>query len=146
MLIYSPVRTGSTNDLFKQLKLDPQRRVLVAFTSSLDEIEANNRYLNAMHMDPFPEKQPFRDQIEWLEAFFFVEASPDLQLVIRTHPREGINRRDAVVAPHLAALKERFSRPFKHVQIIWAEEKVSSYDLMELADVGLSAWSFAALE
>jgi hypothetical protein len=146
MLIYSPVRTGS-NDLFERLKLDPQRRVLVAFTSSLDEIEANNRYLNAMHMDPFPEKQPFRDQIEWLEALVAkVEGSPDLQLVIRTHPREGINRRDAVVAPHLAALKERFSRPFKHVRVIWAEEKISSYDLMELADVGLSAWSFTALE
>jgi hypothetical protein len=147
MLIYSPVRTGAADNLFARLKLDPQRRVLVAFTSSLDEIEANNRYLNAMHMDPFPEKQPFRDQIEWLEALVAeVEASPDLQLVIRTHPREGINRRDAVVAPHLAALKEKFSRPFRHVRIIWAEEKISSYDLMELADVGLSAWSFTALE
>ena len=147
MLIYSPVRTGAANDLFERLKLDPQRRVLVAFTSSLDEIEANKRYLNAMHMEPFPEKQPFRDQIEWLEALVArVEASPDLQLVIRTHPREGVNRRDAVVASHLATLKERFSRPFKHVRIIWAEEQVSSYDLMELADVGLSAWSFTALE
>ncbi len=78
MLIYSPVRTGSADDLFERLKLDPHRRVLVAFTSSLDEIEANNRYLNAMHMEPFPERQPFQDQIEWLEALVAkVEASPD---------------------------------------------------------------------
>jgi hypothetical protein len=147
MLIYSPVRTGSVDDLFERLDLDPARRVLVAFTSSLDEIEANNRYLRAMRMDPFPERQPFRDQIEWLEALVAkVEASTDLQLVIRTHPREGVNRRDAVVASHLEMLKERFSEPFKHVRVIWAEEKISSYDLMELADVGLSAWSFTALE
>ena len=47
MLIYSPVRTGTADDLFARLKLAPARRVLVAFTSSLDEIEANNRYLKA---------------------------------------------------------------------------------------------------
>jgi hypothetical protein len=147
VLIYSPVRTGAADDLFARLELDPARRVLVAFTSSLDEIEANNRYLSAMRMDPFPEEQPFRDQIEWLEALVAtVEASTDLQLVIRTHPREGVNRRDAVVATHLEKLKEKFSGPFKHVRVIWAEEKISSYDLMELADVGLSAWSFTALE
>ncbi|HZR76031.1 hypothetical protein [Bradyrhizobium sp.] len=147
MLIYSPVRSGTANDLFDRLELDPNRRVLVAFTSSLDEIGANNRYLEAMGMEPFPEKQPFRDQIEWLEALVAkVEASPDLQLVIRTHPREGANRRDAVIAGHLGLLKERFSGPFKHVRVVWAEDKISSYDLMELADVGLSAWSFTALE
>ena len=147
MLIYSPVRTGAADDLFGRLKLDPRRRLLVAFTSSLDEILANKRYLSAMRMEPFPEKQPFRDQIEWLEALVArVEASPDLQLVIRTHPREGANRRDAVVASHLGMLKEKFSRPFKNVRVIWAEDPVSSYDLMELADVGLSAWSFTALE
>jgi hypothetical protein len=146
MLIYSPVRTGAA-DLFERLNLDPRRRLLVAFTSSLDEIQANKRYLSAMNMEPYPEKQPFQDQIEWLEALVArVEASSDLQLVIRTHPREGVNRRDAIVASHLAKLKERFSRPFKHVRIIWAEEPISSYDLMELADVGLTAWSFTSLE
>lgn len=145
-LIYSPVRTGA-EDLFERLKLDPGRRLLVAFTSSLDEILANKRYLDAMRMEPFPEKQPFRDQIEWLEALVAkVEDSADLQLVVRTHPREGANRRDAIVASHLGMLKERFSKPFKHVRVVWAEEPISSYDLMELADVGLSAWSFTALE
>ena len=147
VMIYSPVRTGSVNGLFEQLDLDPGRRLLVAFTSSLDEIQANDRYLDAMRLEPFPAKQPFRDQIEWLEALVAkVEASPDLQLVVRTHPREGVNRRDKVVASHLAMLKERFSGPFKHVRMVWAEDPISSYDLMELADVGLSAWSSTALE
>lgn len=147
LVIYSPVRAGSVNDLRTRLKLEPDRRLLVAFTSSLDEILANTQYLDGMGLEPFPEKQPFRDQIEWLEALVErVEASSDLQLVVRTHPREGANRRDSIIASHLETLKQKFSRPFKHVRFIWAEDPISSYDLMELADVGLSAWSFTALE
>jgi len=147
VVIYSPVRAGSVNDLHAKLNLQSDRRLLVAFTSSLDEILANTQYLDGMRLEPFPEEQPFRDQIEWLEALVErVEASSDLQLVVRTHPREGVNRRDSIIASHLQSLKQKFSRPFKYVRFIWAEEPVSSYDLMELADVGLSAWSFTALE
>ena len=147
VFIYSPVHTGAIDDLFARLNLRPERRLLVAFTSSLDELAANNHYLESVGMLPFPEKQPFRDQIEWLEALIErVERSPDLQLVVRIHPREGANRRDSVVSTHLGILRRRFSRPFEHVRIVWPEDPISSYDLMELADVGLSAWSFTGLE
>lgn len=146
-MVYSPMRSGSTEDVFSHLRLSDGRRLLVAFTSSLDEIAANNQYLSALSLEPFPEKQPFRDQIEWLEALIaWVEPSPDLQLVIRIHPREDINRRDKVSSRHLEILRERFSRPLRHVRIVWPADPVSSYDLMELADVGLSSWSSTALE
>ena len=147
VMVYSPVRTGSTDGLFGRLALSPQRRTIVAFTSSLDEIAANNQYLAALNCEPFSERQPFRDQIEWLEALIEkVEPSADLQLIIRIHPREGANRREAVVSSHLGLLKSRFSRPYNHVRLVWPGDEVSSYDLMELADVGLSSWSSTALE
>jgi hypothetical protein len=67
-------------------------------------------------------------------------------MVVRIHPREDVNRRDKVSSGHLLILRERFSRPFQHVRFVWPAEPVSSYDLMELADVGLSAWSSTAVE
>jgi hypothetical protein len=147
VMVYSPARTGSTDDVFGRLALSPQRRTIVAFTSSLDEIAANNQYLAALNCEPFSERQPFRDQIEWLEALIEkVEPSPGLQLIIRIHPREGANRREAVVSSHLGLLKARFSGSYEHVRVVWPGDDVSSYDLMELADVGLSSWSSTALE
>jgi hypothetical protein len=147
VMVYSPVRTGSTDAVFEQLALSPDRRVVVAFTSSLDEIAANNQYLSALDCEPFSELQPFRDQIEWLNALIEkVETSADLQLVVRIHPREGSNRRESVVSSHLGQLQSHFLKPFKHVRFVWPGDDVSSYDLMELADVGLSSWSSTALE
>src|SRR5262249_48888080 len=91
--------------------------------------------------------QPFRDQVEWLEALIaYIEPSSDVQLIIRIHPREGANRREKVSSRHLEILRERFSQPYQHVRIVWPEDPVSSYDLMELADIGLSSWSSTALE
>ena len=146
--VYSPGRTGTTDDVFTSLGLDKTRKLLVAFTSSLDELTANNQYLGALGFDPYPTRQPFKDQIEWLTALIgYVEPSSDLQLVVRVHPREDANKRDGVVSDHLAVLKLRFeSQDYKHIRFIWPQDKVSSYDLMELADVGLSAWSSTALE
>jgi hypothetical protein len=147
IMIYSPARTGAINNLFARLRLASERRLLVAFTSSLDELAANSEFLDAMGLSPFSEVQPFNDQIDWLEALIaHVEASGSLQLVVRVHPREGANRREATSSSHLLRLRERFDRPFDHVRFVWPGDDVSSYDLMELADVGLSAWSSTALE
>jgi hypothetical protein len=147
VMVYSPVRTGSTDAVFEQLALSPDRQLIVAFTSSLDEIGANNQYLSALDCEPFSEIQPFRDQIEWIRALIDrVETSADLQLVVRIHPREGANRRESTVSNHLGQLQSHFLEPFKHVRFVWPGDDVSSYDLMELADVGLSSWSSTALE
>src|SRR6185312_6361580 len=146
-MIYSPMRTGSVDGLYERLALSQHRRLLAAFTSSLDEVSANNYWLEAVGEKPFPAEQPFRDQIEWLDALIErVEPSDDLQLVVRIHPREGANRRDKVGSRHLAMLRERFSKQYEHVRFVWPGEDVSSYDLAELADVGLTGWSTIGLE
>jgi hypothetical protein len=147
VMVYSPTRSGSTDRVFERLALSSERKLLVAFTSSLDEVGANNQYLSALNCEPFSEIQPFVDQIEWLKALIeHVEKSDNLQLVVRIHPREGANRREHLVSSHLAMLRANFDRPFAHVRFVWPGDDVSSYDLMELADVGLSGWSSTALE
>jgi hypothetical protein len=145
--VYSPARQGNANRLFADLGLEPDRKLLLAFTSSLDEISANNQYLEALRLEPFPTKQPFVDQIEWLTALVeHVGKSEHLQLVIRIHPREGANHREKISSQHLETLRRHLSNPPPHVKVVWPGANVSSYDLMEIADVGLSAWSSTALE
>src|ERR1700726_2384015 len=98
-MVYSPARSGATDSVFRRLGLSAERKLLVAFTSSLDEIAANAQYLSALRFESFSDVQPFADQIEWLRALIDkVEKSPDLQLVVRVHPREGANRRESTIS------------------------------------------------
>lgn len=145
--VFSPPKSSDESDRLTALGFSPDRKLLVAFTSSLDETYANRYHLEAMKFSRPAREQPFQNQIEWLRTLSsYVEESSHLQLAVRIHPREGLSRRSSVVSAHLAQLKAEFDRPFKHCRFIWPEEAVSSYDLGELADVALVSWSTIGLE
>ena len=91
--------------------------------------------------------QPFRDQIEWLTALVnYVEQGDELALVVRIHPREGVNKRESVASQHLTRLREAFGGTYANCRFIWPADPVSSYDLGEAADVVLTSWSTIGLE
>jgi hypothetical protein len=145
--VYSPPKTFGEFDLRARLGLDPERKLLVAFTSSLDEMMAIGVTRAGLGFSPSTPPQPFADQIEWLLAVIErVERSADLQFVIRIHPREGVNKRDSVVSQHLGRLRAQLERPLRHCRVVWPGDPISSYDLGELADVALVSWSSIGLE
>jgi hypothetical protein len=147
VMVYSRSHSGATDDLFRRLALSDSKPILVAFTSSLDEIYANKLMLEAVGGDPFSVEQPFAHQIEWLGYLIGqAESQERFQLIIRIHPREGGNRREAVSSEHLKMLRQAFDKPYRSVRIVWPEDSVSSYDLMEMADAATSSWSSTALE
>jgi hypothetical protein len=145
--IYSPGKTLEHTDVRSRLGLSTERRLIVAYTSSLDEMLASAMVMNATDT-PIPDRpQPFCDQIDWLTQLVrYVAASDDLQLVVRIHPREGANKRESVVSQHLAKLKRAFSAPSPHCLFVWPQDPVSSYDLGEAADLVLTSWSTIGLE
>jgi hypothetical protein len=145
--IYSPGKTIEQTEIRARLGLSTERRLLLAYTSSLDEMLASQMVMNATDTAIPDRPQPFRDQIDWLTALVrHVGASDDLQLVVRVHPREGANKRESVVSQHLAKLKRAFSAPLPHCRFVWPQDPVSSYDLGEAADVVLTSWSTIGLE
>jgi hypothetical protein len=145
--VYSPKHSAGQDDVFERLKLSPGRRVLVAYTSSLDEYFSNKILMGAFDLDLFSEPQPFANQIEWLKALIaYVEASSHLQLVVRIHPREGANARESRVSEHLGELKREFSGAYNYVRMIWPEDPTSSYDLAEIADLALTSWTNITME
>ncbi|HXY33597.1 MAG TPA: hypothetical protein VEI07_05170, partial [Planctomycetaceae bacterium] len=145
--IYSPGKTVKQTDVRIRLGLSTDRRLLVAYTSSLDEMLASQMVMNATDTEIPDRPQPFRDQIDWLTALVrYVGQSDGLQLVVRVHPREGANKRESVVSQHLAKLKRAFSNPSPNCQFVWPQDPISSYDLGEAADVVLTSWSTIGLE
>jgi hypothetical protein len=144
---YSPAKTFDDDDIRSRLGLAKDKKLLVAYTSSLDELLAGGMLKSAVGIPSKYPSQPFEDQIEWLQALIeFVGKRDDLQLVVRIHPREGANKRDSVKSMHLARLKEAFDRPLWNCLFVWPEDPVSSYDLGEAADLVLTSWSTIGLE
>lgn len=144
---YSPARTAFSRELLKNLALDGDRKLLVAYTSSLDEAIATRLVAEGLGAPLAIPPEPFRDQLDWLTSLAaFVEESADLQLVIRVHPREGADRRGGGVSEHLGTLREKLAGSYRHTRIVWPEDEISSYDLAELAHLVLTAWSNIGIE
>jgi hypothetical protein len=89
-------------------------------------------------------RQVFSDSMtEWLERTVrYFAGRPDVQFVVRIHPGELITKGPSVadvvqhVLPELPA----------HIHLIPAEAKVNTYDIVEIADVGLVYTTTVGLE
>lgn len=144
---YSPEKTLAGNGAVAMPDPGARCKLIVAYTSSMDEMLSADQIMHGMNRR-FPEEpELFASQRDWL-AFLFdaVSGRDDLQLVVRIHPREDRNKRDAVRSAHLDILEELFRDKPDNVQVVWPRDPVSSYDLMERADLVLTAWSSTGLE
>lgn len=143
--IFSSSKNKDIKNVFEQLKLDRKRKTIVVYTSSQDE-----RITSELTMKIWGEKNPiidaFSSQVEWLSFLRkYAETRKDIQLVVRIHPREG-SRQFGFDSKHLNMLKREFKRKTKNFQIVWPDNPISSYDLLELSDICLVAWSFMGME
>ncbi|WP_204106196.1 MULTISPECIES: hypothetical protein [Spirulina sp. CCY15215] len=147
VFVYSPSKTFGNANIYDRLRLSRDKKLIVAYTSSIDEVISMQMAAQAMGIPLDSSPQPFTTQIEWLESLIeYVEKSASLQLVIRIHPRIGSNKRDKKVSEFLTQLREKFDRPFQNSRLIWPEDAISSYDLGEIANLVLIAWSSIGLE
>jgi len=144
--VYSPNKTAGS-DLRAALRLDPARKLLVAYTSSVDEYDALKANLRGLGLEAPVSRDAFADTFAWLDFLIpYVEASTDLQLVVRIHPRVGATARDRLPSNEYERYRRELGRPLRHCRVVWPEEKVSSYDLAEIADLALVSWSALGLE
>src|SRR6185295_19877003 len=96
-------------DFRDEMKIPRGRKLLVLYTSSLDELLASTSQQEAMDLPRIRLPQTFQDQIEWIKAVIdFVGKESGYHLVVRIHPREGINKREKVRSQHLQLLQQTF--------------------------------------
>ena len=122
------------------LGLDPQRKTAVVVLSSRDEVFAADvvgrfpRPIDGTHLFP--------TQAAWIEHVSGIaDRRDDLQFVVRVHPREFPNKRESVLSPNAAMLKELLDDLPDNMVVDWPADGRSLYDVIQIADVVMTAWS-----
>ncbi len=145
--IFSPNKTQNSDGLFEKLNLSTERKLIVAYTSSLDEALSTQLQYSALGVTSLPKEKPFVDQVDWLlKLAEYIENSDNLQLVVRIHPRESTDGYKIKASEQLLRYQKALSGDYQHVRIVWPQDDVSSYDLGEIADCVATAWTSIGLE
>jgi len=143
--VFSSRKNGNIQDLFNQLALDLKKKTIVVYTSSQDERVGFNCVME-IWKECKPPIEVFKSQIEWLLMLkAYSTRNKDIQIIVRIHPREG-NRQFGFLSRHLIELKEAIGQSTPSFIIIWPDDPISSYDLLELADLCLVSWSYMGQE
>jgi hypothetical protein len=128
--------------IFKILNVENNKKILVLYTSSDDEMKAGS--INAQVFKLNSNKiDIFNSQLDWIKKTIeYVEnKTSKFQLIIRIHPRSSSNSEEMKI------YKNYFDdKKFDNVRVIYPEEKISSFNLAEIADLALVSWSSIALE
>ena len=116
--------------LRESLKLDDRPVVLLA-TNVLGDSLTLGRHVFAGSM------------AEWVEKTVrYFAAQPDMQLVVRVHPGERLMKGPSIVEVIDRAVPER---P-EHIHVVGPLEKINTYDLMEVAALGLAYTTTVGME
>lgn len=122
----------SKTKVFERLKLDNKKKTFVAFTNVLWDAASAHREI------------VFPSPVEWiLETIEWFRKKPQIQLVVKIHPAElviGTNQ------SFMAIINSRIPKLPENVRIIEPHEKVNSWSIMQIADLGLVHTSTIGME
>ena len=84
-----------------------------------------------------------KDMAEWItRTVMYFTGRPDVQLVVRVHPGEVLTHGTSMVE----VVREALPKLPDHVRVIGPKEKINTYDIMEVADLGLVYTTTAGME
>lgn len=127
---------GSVELVRARLALREGAPCLVVYTSSEDEYIASKEY-----------RSVFGSQEAWLErTAAWAGGNPGVDVVMRVHPNTGGKVSTGRNAWQLAWLEGFAARVPSNVRMVWPDDDISSYTLMELATASLAYVSTVALE
>jgi hypothetical protein len=130
----------------ERISLSPNQKVLLCPTTSFDEIYAWSLVKEERTSDLKQEKM-FTSQEEWLrEIIRIAKSRKDLKFIIRVHPRELPNRREATTSRNVERLLEILDSTPPNVFVNWPEQDLTMYELLQITDVVLSGHSSVAGE
>ncbi|MEW6659546.1 MAG: glycosyltransferase [Thermodesulfobacteriota bacterium] len=124
------------DELRRQFHISPGQRVWVLFTSSDDEVVSVKEWGSC-----------FSNQMAWIqESIHYVAQAKDITLIIRVHPNTGGAKSTGQNLALLQEFKELRDELPPQVHLVMPDDPVSSYSLMDLAELGLVYMSSTGLE
>lgn len=131
-LVYNLGEEESTQQVRKRLDLDPDKQTFVLFTNVLWDAASAQREI------------AFKNPIDWvMDTIAWFAEHREKQLVVKIHPAEvviGTNQ------PFASLIKARFPELPHNVRVIEPHEKVNSWSIMKVADLGLVHTSTVGME
>ena len=135
----------SSDVIFQKLSLSRNKTTFLATLASNDE-RMTAKLVGALDFLDI-RTSLFDSQIEWIKFLIKeFQVRPNLQLVIRVHPREFPNKRESVTSQHAIELLRELDNLPANVFVNWPSDEVSLYDLVQVIDVGLAATSTTGLQ
>ena len=129
---WQDVETKGGEKLREELKLDKERPIVLLATNVLGDSLTLGRNLFA------------RSMADWIEKTVKVfAAKPEVQLVIRIHPGERLTHGPSMADVVKTVLGLQVP---ENIHLIGALEKINTYDLMEISDLGLVYTTTTGLE
>ena len=131
----------------KKLKIDENKKIIGLFTSSDDEERAITQNINFFKKQ-YDLNDLFISQEDWIDKTIeFVENSENFQLIIVFHPRLYKNLNSPVTSTNYKKLYNKYnSLNLKNTTIVWPNENISTYNVIEQIDLATVSWSSIGLE
>lgn len=130
--------------IIKMLKLSGKRQIILFALSSADEMFAARAIGIKLPNLINSEEDQQLNSIDEIIKYFSLHT--DKFLIIRPHPREFPNKRDAVVSQHGAKLRELLSQVPSNVLINWPEDSLSIYSFIPYVSLLINNSSSVGLE
>jgi hypothetical protein len=138
-------RRLSSDAIHKKLSLSGDKTTFLATLASNDE-RMTAKSVGALEFLDV-RTSLFDSQIEWIKFLIKeFQVRPNLQLIIRVHPREFPNKRESVTSQHAIELLRELNDLPTNVHVNWPSDEISLYDLVQVIDIGLVATSTTGLQ
>lgn len=141
--VYSSNAKGE--DPFSLFDLDRSKKLILLAMSSYDEV------FSGVVIGKLPkermEGEVFSSQIEWLqETIDWALHNPEIQIIIRPHPREFPNKRENTRSNHYAFWNKILANLPLNVRVDHPELNFSLFDYWPYIDALTTGWSSTSIE
>jgi hypothetical protein len=141
--VYSTARSG--RDPYEFFGLQRDKKTILLSMSSYDEVYSGY-FINRLPRER-QHSTVFDNQVDWLRATLnWAQENPEIQFIVRPHPRELPNKREGVTSSHSQAWVRLLKTVPANVRVDYPHFGFSIFDHLDHIDVLSTGWSSTGID